>query len=36
MEVEEDNTLHICQYCGAETNQSDDECYANPNESEVA
>ena len=22
--------LHICKYCGAETTQSDDECYAKP------
>ncbi len=22
--------IHICKYCGAETTQSDDECYAKP------
>jgi len=24
---------HICKYCGAETRQSDDECYAKPKSS---
>jgi hypothetical protein len=27
----ENNTTHICKYCNAETNQPDEQCYANPN-----
>jgi hypothetical protein len=28
--VEPKQELHICKYCGAETTQPDDECYAKP------
>ena len=26
--------LHICKYCGAETTQLDEECYAKPKQEE--
>jgi hypothetical protein len=30
LKEETQQELHICKYCGAETTQSDDECYAKP------